>query len=275
MAAKKTSTKAVVKQENNALAAPAFDFEADVGKGMEGTDSDSFAIPFLRIIQKTSPQVDEAAAEYMPDAKPGMFLNTVSGKLYDGKEGITFLPCAFQRRFIQWAPRGAEGGYKGEFLPEAIAEMRNAGKLVDLDNKLYVPDESGNVSEKKSDRMVDTRSHFGLVVTEDGIAMVLLALSSTQIKKSKRLMSILNEAKVQGANGLVTPPTWMNKVKLTTALESNDEGSWYGVQVAADGFIESKDLYDAGKTFHDAIAKGERGADYSAGDDTPKSADKF
>jgi hypothetical protein len=271
MTAKKTASKAVTKKEEQLPAVP-FDFEADAGAGMEGTDSDSFAIPFLRILQKLSPQCDETNAEFVEGAKAGMMFNSVTGKLYDGKEGVHFLPCAFQRRFIQWAPRGAEGGFKGEFMPEDIAAMRAEGKIVELDGRLFVADDSGNVSEKKSDKVVDTRSHFGLVVDADGdAAMALLPLSSTQIKKSKRLMSILNEAKVKGANGLVTPPTWMSKVKLTTVLESNDEGSWYGVRFEADGFIDSKDLYEAGKAFHDAVSKGERGADFTESEsDVPK-----
>ena len=265
-AKKKAASKKTPAKKEETLPAVAFDFEADAGAGMEGTDSDSFAIPFLRILQKLSPQCDEADAEFAKGAKAGMLFNSVSGKLYDGTVGVSFLPCAFQRRFIQWAPKGSEGGFKGEFMPEEITAMRAEGKIVELDGRLYLPDENGNVSEKKSDTFADTRSHFGLVVDADGgVAMALLPLSSTQIKKSKRLMSILNEAKVQGSNGLVTPPTWMNKVKLTTVLESNDLGSWYGAKFEADGFIDSKDLYEAGKQFHDAVSKGQAQANFDEG----------
>ncbi len=262
--AKKAASKAVAKKDKNELAVP-FDFEADAGAGMEGTDSDSFAIPFLRILQKLSPQCDKAKAEYVEGAEPGMLFNSVSGRLYDGDEGVHFLPCVFQRRFLQWAPRGSDEGFKGELFPEQVAELRAEGKIVELDGSLFVADDDGKVSEKKSDKVMDTRSHFGILVAPDGdIAMVLLPLSSTQIKKSKRLMSILNEAKVQGKDGLVTPPTWMNNVKLTTVFESNNDGDWYGVRFEADGFIDNKDLYQAGKEFHNTIAKGERGADFSA-----------
>lgn len=240
-----------------------FDFSADLGGGMEGADKDSFAIPFLRVLQKISPQCDEADAAFIEGAKGGMLLNSVTNRLYDGKEGVTFLPCAFQRRFLQWAPRGTEGGFRGELLPEQVARMREEGLIVELDGRLYIPDEKGEVSEKKSDRIVDTRSHFGLVVDEDSITQVLLTLSSTQIKKSKQLMSILSAAKVRTAQGLVTPPTWMNQVRITTVLESNDQGSWYGVKFEPAGFVESKDLYDAGKAFHEAISAGEAKANFA------------
>ena len=105
---------------------------------------------------------------------------------------------------------------------------------------------------------------------------MLLPLSSTQIKRSKQLMSMLSSAKVQGPKGLVTPPTWMNKIKITTGLESNDQGSWYGVRLEADGFIQDKDLYEAGKAFHEAIAAGEAKANFAeARDESAPSSDKF
>lgn len=259
---KKTSKKAVAKKESQELAT-GFDFMEDVGGGMEGTDKDSFAIPFLRVLQKISPQCDEADAAYVEGAKGGMLYNSVTGELFDGKEGVLFTPCAFQRRFLRWAPRGSDAGFKGELKPEDAAEMRADGRAVDTEDGLLIPTEDGELSAKKCDRLVDTRSHFGLVIGDEKISQVVLPLTSTQIKKSKQLMSMLNEAKVQGPNGLVTPPTWMNKMRITTVLESNDQGSWYGVRFAAEGFIEDKTLYDAGKSFHAAITAGEAKANFA------------
>lgn len=244
--------KQVAKTESKELIT-GIDFTADAGTGMEGTDKDSFAIPFLRVLQKISPQVDEADAAYIEGAKGGMILNTVTNRLYDGKEGLIFLPCAFQRRYIQWAPRGSGQGFKGEWLPE---DVRGSDEVKDVDGALMVGD----------DRLVDTRSHFGIVIDGDEIHQVVLPLASTQIKKSKQLMSILSSARIQGVN----PPTWMNRIKVTTVLESNDQGSWYGVKFEADGFIDSADLYQAGKDFHDTVAAGEAKVAYEqpTGDDS-------
>lgn len=154
--------------------------------------------------------------------------------------------------------------------------MRAEGAIVDMDGRLYAPLDDGSVNEKKCDRYTDTRSHFGLLVSEDGTAtQVLLALSSTQIKKSKQLMSIISQVKVKTAKGLVTPPSWLNKLSLSTVLESNDEGSWHGVRIEADGFITDMGLYDTGKAFHESIAAGEAKVAYEHADDTPKSDGKF
>jgi hypothetical protein len=253
------------------------DVAGSAGSGLEGADKDSFAIPFLRVIQKMSPQVDEADAAFMPNAKPGMFINSVTNELISGTDGVEFLPCAFQRRFLRWGPRGGggNGGFKGEFLPEDVAEMIAQGKIVEVDRRLYVPLPDGTVNQKTCDRFTDTRSHFGLLVRPDGtFTRVLLALASTQIKKSKQLVSLLSEAKVATAAGVVTPPTWLNRIKLTTGIESNDEGSWHGVKIEAGGFITDKTLFEAGKAFNAAIAAGEAKANFAeaeadAGGDAP------
>lgn len=250
--------------KNTAMtAAIDFDISADLGGGMEEADKDSFAIPFLRVLQKISPQCDEAEAAYIEGAKGGMLFNSVTGELYDGKEGVTFLPCAFQRRFLRWAPRGSEGGFKGEYTPEEVAELQGRGQVVEHEGRLYFPAEDGTVSDKKCDRLSDTRAHYGIVVHGDKATPVLLALGSTQIKKSKMLMTLLSGAKVNSGGKMVTPPTWMNRIKVTTVLESNDQGSWYGVKFEADGFVTDKALYDAGRDFHEAAKSGARKANFA------------
>lgn len=221
----------------------AFVDAGDFGGGLEGADRDSFAIPFLRVIQKSSPQVDEAKPEFNPNAKPGMFVNSVTGELYDGKNGITLLQCAYQRRFTRWT---ADGGFKGEMLPDDVAAGQAAGRIRDIDGQLTI----------EGDELSDNRYHYVLLVTDSGASQLLLSLSSTQIKKSKQLMSMLSSLKVKAGAGLVTPPTWLSKVKATTVLESNDKGSWYGVKFELDGQIEDKELYDLGKAFHNDVSEG-------------------
>ena len=42
----------VVEKKSTAVAIPAMDFAADAGAGMEGAGQESFAIPFLSVLQK-------------------------------------------------------------------------------------------------------------------------------------------------------------------------------------------------------------------------------
>ena len=245
-------------------------FAEDAGAGMEGATAESFAIPFLSVLQKGSPQVDEASGVAIEGAKAGMLFENVTGKMFDGKVGVTIIPCAYRRVFLRWAPKGSDGaGFKGELAPEKVADMRARGEISELDGKLYVPLPDGTVSDKKCDRISDTRNHYVLLVDEETGAWkeALMSLTSTQIKKSKMLMSALASVKVQGASGLFTPPTFANTVRVLTTPESNDKGTWFGLKFELAGQVTRPELYAAAKAFHASVAKGTVIAKYEEADE--------
>ncbi len=252
MATKKTEDKEVI----------AFDFSGDIGGGLEGADSESFAIPFLKVIQSGSPETKKTSSQYIPEAREGMLINTVTKQLYDGDEGVVILPCAYQRRFIIWAPKGGTATYKGEMLPEEAQGKLEAGEFTTVKNQIYVCKEGDTPNKDVHDQVSDTRNHFCLIVTPTGAEPAMLPLSSTQIKKSKQLMGLLSGVKVDTTNGRVTPPTWMVKIRVTTTAESNDMGSWMGINFAAEGVIKDSDLYAQGKELNRTITAGTKSAKY-------------
>ena len=247
----------------NTQLSTAVDFGDDAGAGFEGTTSESFAIPFLGILQKISPQCDEADPKFIEGAKGGMLFNSVTSKLYDGKTGVLFIPSAYQRRFIHWGARGTpNSGFKGEFMPEVAVQMRDDGKVIELDGKLYFPLADGTINEKVCDRLVDTRNHFGILIDPESgnFSQVLISLASTNIKKSKQFMQCLAEVKVKSAKGTTTPPSFYNKARIVTTAESNDKGNWSGIKFTLEGFVEQQELYDAAKAFYKAVISGTAGA---------------
>lgn len=237
---------------------------ADAGVGMEGADGDTFAIPFIRVVQALSPQVTAGKPSYNPDAVPGMLVNTVTNELIPGEDGIVFVPCAFKRRFIQWGPRGTDrAGFKGEWLPEDVAAKLQSGELTksEEDGKIYI----GEPNPKKSDRLEDTRTHYGLVLTDNGPVQVILALKGSQVKKSKQLMGILSALRLNGK----TPPTFMSKIRVTVPQEqeSNADGSWFGVRVEHAGYLlddgqDGAEIYDQARTFHNLVIEGKARVNY-------------
>lgn len=244
---------------------PDFMDAADFGGGFEGTDKDSYAIPFLQILQKMSPLVDEDNPKYVQGAKAGMIYNTVTQKLYDGKEGLVIVPCAYKRSFIQWGNRQeGDGGFKGEFTPEQIDAMIDAKEIAVIDGKLWKPSEDGKVNEKKNDYYADTRSHFVLVIDANGdVGTAILSLSASQTKASKMFMTSLQQKKVDTPQGKKTPPTFANLVKLTTIAQANEKGTWSGVRFDLNGLVTDRNVYQAAKEFYQAIVAGDVKADYS------------
>ena len=230
-----------VKQET-ALALSS-DFEQDAYSGFEGMGQEDFALPFLRLLTNTSPEVGE-----LDGAMPGMILNTVSNQLYDGKKGIQVIPCAYVRQYIEWAPRGSGSGAPITVYP-ATSDILSRTHREPGDNKDYL--DNGNYIE-------NTANHYVLVVEEGGIyEPALITMKSTQLKKSRKWNSMMMSAKVMGASGPFTPPIYSHVYRLTTQAESNDKGKWFGWEIEKIGPVTDKSLYLAAKGFASQIGAGE------------------
>lgn len=216
-------------------------FAADVGKGTEEADKDSFAIPFLAVLQGLSPQL-----ESVEGARPGMIINTITNELF--KE-CQVIPCYYQRRFLRWASRENGGGLKGEYSPAEV----ETGKIDGVER-----DSLGRYTIE-GDELKDTRSHFVLFQNASGVwSPALLSLTSTQIKKSKRWMSRIQGIELQLQDGsTLNPPSFSHVYKLSTIKEENNKGSWYGVNIELLGQVTDPALYQKARAFHDSVSKGE------------------
>ena len=70
--------------------------------------------------------------------------------------------------------------------------------------------------------------------------------------------------KMQGKNGLFTPPTYSHIYKLSTVQMSNDKGTWFGWDVSKIGPVTEKNIYDMAKNFATSVGKGEIQAKHGA-----------
>jgi hypothetical protein len=214
------------------------DFAADAGMGMEGMTSQDMAIPFFNILQKLSPQLDT-----IPDAKAGQIFNTVTEELF--KE-IVVIPCAYKREFVEWKPRSAGGGLVGQH--SITAPIVTESKMVD--GKLTTP--TGNI-------LVETAYHFVIRIDDEAGVFEpgLITMSSTQLKKNRRWNSLMNNLKVQGPNGPVTPARFSHIYKLGSIAEQNDKGGWSGWTIDIVGPVASTALYQAARDFAQQVMAGQ------------------
>ena len=218
-------------------------FEEDALSGFEGMNQDDFALPFLRLLTNTSPEVGEVEG-----AMPGMVYNTVTGDLYDGKKGIEVVPCAYVRQYIEWAPRGSGSGAPVAMYP-ATSDVLSRTHREPGDNKDYL--DNGNYIE-------NTANHYVMVIRDDGTPEpALISMKSTQLKKSRKWNSMMQSVKVAGKNGLFTPPMYSQVYRLTTVAESNDKGKWFGWEVERVGPVEDAGVYQAAKAFALSVNAGD------------------
>lgn len=191
----------------------------DAGMGLSEVGREDIAIPFLTILQSLSDQLQKSKPDYIKEAEQGEILNTVSNQRYSGENGIIVIPVAFVKSHIEWKPRDAGGGLVQNYGSDpSILQKATTGAK----GRLYLP--SGN-------ELVVAANYYVYVVDEatGNIERALIAMSRTQVKHSKRWLAQitgLQEPRPDG-KGKFTPPIFYMAYKLTTAAESNDQGTWY------------------------------------------------
>ena len=247
----------VAVKETNAIAL-AGNFEQDAQSGFENMNQDDFALPFLKLLTNTSPEVGE-----VDGALPGMVLNSVTGQLYDGKKGLLVLPVAYVRQYIEWAPRGSGSGAPMNIYP-ATSDILSRTHREPGDNKDYL--DNGNYIE-------NTANHYVMIIGDSGIPEpALITMKSTQLKKSRKWNSMMMSIKMPGKNGLFTPPMYSQIYRLTTVKESNDKGQWFGWEVGHVGAIEDANVFQGAKAFATSVSSGDVKVKHSDEEATSPSA---
>ena len=232
-----------VKEDKEYAVALGNAFEQDADSGFDGMGQEDFALPFLRLLTNTSPEVG-----VVDGAMPGMIMNTVTGELYSGKDGINVIPVAYVRQYIEWAPRGSGSGAPVSVFP-ATSDILSRTHREPGDNKDYL--ENGNYIE-------NTANHYVMVITDAGIPEpALITMKSTQLKKSRKWNSMLMSTKLMGKNGPFTPPMYSHIYRLTTQAESNDKGKWFGWEIEKVGAVEDMNAYAAAKSFASQVSAGD------------------
>ena len=236
-------------------------FEDDANAGFQTMSQDDLALPFLKVLGQLSPEVNTRHAKHIQEAAPGMILNTVTNELYDGTKGIQVIPCFYKREYVEWKDRGESMGAPVGIHAsdsEVVASARR-----DATNKDRLP--NGNYIE-------NTASHFVLLLGENPCT-ALITMKATQLKTSRKWNTMMMGIKLQGKDGLFTPPTYSHVYKLTTVQQSNDKGTWFGWDVSKIGPVKERAIYDNAKSFSSNISKGnikaKHGTDSEKTESTP------
>ena len=236
----------VTVKPNNALAT--VDIEKFADQGFDNIDSKSLQLPFLKILSQLSPQVTQGDPKFMAEARPGMIINTVTDKLYDGVKGISVIPAFYKFEYIEWADRGQEGSTAPRNVYSADSDIMSKTTRGD-DGKDRL--QNGHYIE-------ETASHY-VVVCEDTMASeALITMKSTQRKKSKKWNSMMNLMQIhkKDGKGFFRPAPFTQLYRLKTVLEKNNLGSWYGWEITSEGTCESQSLVERAAKFRQSVMGG-------------------
>ena len=208
-------------------------FAVDASDGMDNLSAQDYAIPYLSILQKMSPQLDTM------DVKAGQIFNTVTEEAVDK---LTVIPCAYVRNFVEWVPRENGGGLV------AVHGINDLPKHSRVDNKLMTTE--GNI-------LVETANHYVIIVSDKGIDRGLVVMTSTQLKKNRRWNSLMAGIKmVDENNNMFTPARYSHMYQLSTQQEKNDQGSWFGWNIELLSPVKDQSVYALAKDFAAQVKSG-------------------
>ena len=211
--------------------------------GFESAHQEDFGIPFLAIIQKGSPEIDNTHKDYetkkIEGASVGCIFNTVSREILssDG-DPVIVIPCYYQRLFVEWKDRKSGGGFVRQHPNDSILSQTQRKE----DGRDYLP--NGNL-------IVTTAYFFGLLPRKErnegdpiGDPFVI-GMTSTQLKKARLWLNMAQAIKVESPRGKITPPLYSHRYALSTFPEHNAEGSWMGWKIETAGIINERELIEA------------------------------
>ena len=221
---------ALVKNTTKALALDDDDMVA-VGKGVapgyEHQTAEDASIPWIVLLQAGSPQVAEGK---VPGAQAGMFMNTVTGKLWDArhdpgkseaaKQPVVFIPATTRHEFVEWKPD--RGGLVGRHEIDSPVVAKAKAEY-----------EFGEWKTPDGNDLTETFYIFGVI--DDGTGqpegMAVIALSSTKIKTYKNWIAKIRAHTVEIDGNKFQPAMYANIAKMTCWFEKFDEGSAWVTEI--------------------------------------------
>lgn len=251
-------SKAVKKEEEQAVATvnPANlpvglsldTLQEDAGKGSQNVQATDTQTPIISILQANSPQCKKSDGKYIKGAEEGSLYNNVTGEVYSGEEGITVIPCFFEKVYIEWKPN--RGGFVA--IHGADTPLRDQVKMVVTAEGKEVP------TLPNGNNLIETNQHYVLKVNADGsFEPAVIAMTSSALKASRQWNTLIKRVMLTGKNGPFNPASYYCCYKLSTAARQKDDYTWSSWRVESLGPVPNMDLYNAGKALEQAVNAGQ------------------
>lgn len=210
--------------------------ESNTNRGSEDVGQEDLVIPRLEVIQALSPAVKDGDPGYIPEARPGMLMNSVSKQLY-GKE-VMVVPVVFMKQWLVWRQRKdkdgkpIEGGFFGSFNHPDAAKRR--------------ADEEGG--EANYIEIIETPQHLCLLLNfaSSKVEEIMVSMPRTKAKISRQWNSM-----VRMAGG----DRFSRAYRVTSALEKKPQGDYYNFAIAQSGF-PNKAIYVQAEELYKVISAG-------------------
>lgn len=221
------------------------DIMADAGVGSGDMGAGDLGIPYLSLLQPGSPQVKPGHSKYIEGARVGEWFNSATGETFSG--AIHFIPCAYERKYVQWHDRDlGEGGYVMDHPIDSDIMTKTAKNSK---GQPCLPDQN-------HDLVIETAYQYGMMLNPNTGRwdQVVMPLKSTALKANRRMNNLIAGATIPGTQ--MQAPRWLYAYSLSTALESKGQNSWYTPVPEKLPEPVTAECYQAGKKFNSMFAAG-------------------
>ena len=228
MVAKKAAKKDVVVKDDQV---PDY-IRTDAQRGSENVTQRDLLVPRLTILQALSPEVDEDGAAYVPGARPGYLVNTLTKQMWSGKDGVLVVPVVFDKQHMVWREREEGGGLLGVYDTAEEAQARLAMEGGEAANVEYV----------------ETPQHICFVLNDDGspIEEIAIPMPKSKYKISRRWNSLI---RINGGD------RFSRAYRIRSVKDKGPKGEFYNFEITNAGWA-SKDAYEAAEDLYEAIMSG-------------------
>jgi hypothetical protein len=202
-------------------------FSDHAGQGLENVKASDVTIPRITILQALSPQINAKKPEFIKGAKVGDICDVGTGDLFESP--LVFLPVHYTKQWLEWAPRASGKGLIAIHADNLILDECKQ-------------DEKGRYKTKDGNLISETAQFFGLNLMA-GNRRSFLPLSSTQLKKAKKWLTLSTSERIVRPNGTsFVPPIYYRSYELSTVEESNAEGDWVGWKIERGARLQDIDF---------------------------------
>lgn len=217
----------------------------DSGIGRESMAVTDMALPYYALLQSLSPQVKKSSPTRIDEAEEGDFFNTVTQELFSGEAGMLIIPCAFQKAWVEWAPRDSGGGFVASHADDTIMASCHRNEL-----GFDVRNDNGNL-------IVPTFYYYVMRLKDDGgFEFGIISMARTAMKKGRKWNSLLSSLQIQGPNGPFNPPMFAQTFQVTSVPEANAKGDYYNWNLAYKGLVQDPGIYQTAKKFAESVRTG-------------------
>lgn len=253
------------KAVTTAVALP-FDYGTDAGRGLDLT-LDDLLIPFIKLLQDDSKELDSDEDRYIEGVSKGQILNMATKQAVDGDVGMVLVPAVKRRTFVEFLPDRA--GFVAEHEPNSQVVLKAQAEATSRND----------LKTKSGNPLVETKSIFAIVLENDvPVGYVVVPFTSSKLSAWNEYWTAVDSMRVKTPNGdrklTDVAAIWGLRVHLRSKFTKNAKGKFYNYVMSpfgggvADSLIAPSHLgYQAAKSLAEAVEAGRARADTSTMDE--------